>query len=217
MDKQEKPILSTIQDIKSGVIDPKKLDKDIRRQIVEALLFEGYNIPQIAQVLNRSEKTIRRDIALIRNNNALSPSLDLVKQLIGDLQLKSEVHWTTLMRMAKTTGGAAGMQGVYLAWKVFEEKMKLLQSLGYLPNAPKTIVADLVHHDDYSSQEKSFDELKQTLSEIITASEEAGVATSELKGKVNNLNVKIEKAKIEHETNKLIEEQKNMEVKNEEQ
>lgn len=212
MENIEKPILSIIQDIKSGLINPQSLDQDIRRQIVEALLFEGYGISQIAQILNKSEKTIRRDVLQIRERNSLNPSPELAKQLIGELHLKSEIHWSSLMRIARSQEGSVGdrIQANYLAWKVVEEKNKLLQTLGYLPLKPKEYIADFIHHIDHNSQEKSYEEIKEVLKEVLTTAEEAGTATPELKQNINILNIKIEKEKINYEACGLLEQQKQL-------
>jgi len=81
MDKQEKPILSLLQDIKSGVIDPRDIEKELRQQIVEVLLLEGTMVPQIAQILKVSDKTIRRDTLDIKERNALTQVLSWQNRL----------------------------------------------------------------------------------------------------------------------------------------
>ena len=170
MEHNEKPILSIIQDIKSGIIDPKGLDKEMRKQCVEILMLEGYSVSQIAQVVDRAEKTIRRDIAQIRERNSLNPSVDLAKRLIGDLFMKAETHSLFLMRLARNREGSISekSQSEYLAWKITDELMKLLQTLGYLPLKPKEIVGDFFHHVNGQETEKSFEELKGVLKKVLS-------------------------------------------------
>jgi len=205
MDNNERPILSVIQDIKAGVIDPKGLDKEIRKQCVETMMLEGYSVPQIAQVLDRSEKTIKRDIALIREQNSLNPSIDLAKRLIGDLLLKAETHRTFLMRLARNRDSSVGekAQAEYLAWKTHEEVTKLLQTMGYLPLKPKEVVADFVHHFE-GSEEKSFQDLKEQIVEIEKISGEHGGLSEETNMQLKKLQERIEKAEIEYDINKIV-------------
>ncbi len=210
MNNNERPVLSIIQDIKSGTINPKGLDKEIRKQCVETLMFEGYSVPQIAQVLDRSEKTIKRDIAQIHERNALDPSADFAKRRIGDLLLRSESHRTSLMRLSRGRDGSVGekSQAEYLAWKITEDVTKLLQTMGYLPLKPKEVVGDFVHHTSGLNSEKSFDELKGVLDEVMKVAEETGTITPELKSNVNALNSRLKKAEIEYEAKKLLNESK---------
>jgi len=215
MENNERPILTVIQDIKSGSISAKALDKETRMQCVETLMCEGYPVPQIAQVLDRSEKTIRRDIVLVRERNSINPNVDLAKRLIGDLIMKAETHSSFLMRLARSREGSVGerVQAEYLAWKTTDELMKLLQSMGFLPLKPKEVVGDFVHHMTGSQTEKSFEELKGVLGEILSVAEEAETSTPELQKSVDVLSARLEKTKIEYETNKLLSEQKDVQNK----
>ncbi len=79
----EVPILTMIQQIKDGQLDPKTLNKELRQQCVEILLGEAYSAPSIAQILKRSDKTIRRDIDEIRERNALEPDVNFLKRIAG--------------------------------------------------------------------------------------------------------------------------------------
>lgn len=206
MDNKEIPILTLLQQIKSGSTDPRGMDKDLRQQVEEVLLLEGTSPPQIAQILKVSDKTIRRDIAAIKERNALTPSLELAKKLIGNLIMKAETHRSFLMRLARSREGSIGekAQAEYLAWKTTDEFMKLLQTMGYLPLKPKEIVGDFFHHVNDQETEKSFEELKGVLNKVMSVAEEAGTVTPELQDSVNTLNSRLEKAKIEYEANKLL-------------
>ena len=219
MDNKEIPILTLLQQIKSESTDPRGMDKDLREQVVEVLFLEGTSPSQIAQLLKVSDKTVRRDIVAIKKRNALSPSVDLARRLIGDLLLRSESHRASLMRLSRGRGGSVGerSQAEYLAWKITEELAKLLQTMGYLPQKPKQVVGDFMHHVNDQNKEKSFEELKEVLDEVLDVAEESGTVTAELKDNVNSLNTRLEKTRIEYEAKKLINEanQKNKEDQNE--
>lgn len=204
---QEMPLLSLIQEIKSGTTNPKMLPVDLRQQIVETLTLEGYTNSQIAQLLTRSEKTVQRDLKEIRAKNALNPSVDLAKQVIGDLFMKARVHSAYLMRLARSKDGNISdkSQSEYLAWRVSKEFVEKLQSLGYAPLRPQEIVGDLFHHFNDENKEKSFAEVRDELNKVMEVAQECGTLTPELEQNVNNLNQKIEKAQIVHQVEKLSE------------
>ena len=209
MDDNDRPVLKIIQDIKSGTVDPKKLDRDVRKQCVETLMLEGYNVPQIAQIMGCSEKTIRRDIAQIRERNALAPSVDLCKRMVGDLLMKAEAHRVYLMRLARNPEGSISekSQSEYLAWKVTEDLIKLLQTMGYMPQKPKEVIGDIIHRMANQETEKSFEELKGVLNDVLSVAEEAGTVSPDLKDSVNALKARLEKANIEYEAKKLLNQQ----------
>jgi len=206
MENKERPTLSIIQDIKSGSISVKALDKETRIPYVEILLSEGCSVPQIAQALDRSEKTIRRDIVQIRENFFKSMDKDFAKRTIGNLLMKAEAHSSFLMRLARSREGSVGerVQAEYLAWKTTDELARLLQNMGVLPLKPKEVVGDFFHHHDDENKEKSFVETREELSRVIKISKESGTLTPELEQRVASLNRKIEKAEIVYATNKLI-------------
>lgn len=206
INNEDQPLLSLIQEIKSGTMDPKVLPVELRQQIVETLMFEGYAVSQIAQLLNRSEKTIQRDLNQIRSKNALKPSVDLAKQMIGELVIKARTHNAHLMRLARSKGGniSEKAQAEYAAWRVSKELVEKLQTLGYLPLRPQEIVGDLFHHFDDQGLDKSFEEAKKSLDEVIDVASQCGNLTPELQKNVDQIHKRIEKAEISNETEKII-------------
>ena len=204
MDKQQdKPILSLLQEIKSGQIDPRDINKDLRQQAIETLLLEGMNISQIAQVLGVSDKTIRRDIAVIKERNALNPSLDLAKQLIGDLKMKAEAHRSHLMRLARSPNAKVGEKCLaeFYAWKVSVELIGKLQSLAYLPLVPHKVAAEIYLHGEDSTN--SLGELKDELTILEKIAEQDGILDEKTKEKILFLKLKIEKAEITYDIEKM--------------
>ncbi len=208
----DKPVLSLLQQIQSGQIDPRDLSKEVRQQVVEALILEGSSVPQIAQILQVSDKTIRRDVAAIKERNALSPSLDLAKKLIGDLTMKAETHRSYLMRLARSQGASVSERSIaeFYAWKVSKELIEKLQLLGYLPLVPHRISADIYHHENEDAL--TLGELKNELTAIEGIAKKDGILDQKTKEKIRFLQLKIEKAEIVKdvtELNKKHEENKN--------
>jgi hypothetical protein len=212
--KNDQPILTVIQQIKDGRVDPETIDKDLRQQCVEVFLGEGHNISFIAQVFKKCEKTIRRDIEEIRERNSLTPNIELAKKIIGELVTYARIHRDHLMRMARTkeTSVSEKAQAEYYAHRVEMELVDKLQTLGYLPLKPKTIVGDFTYNMQVND-EKSIDDLKMQLAEIEKLALEHGGLAPDLEIEVKRLKKRIEKVEIEKDilkiTDKHGKEQKN--------
>lgn len=139
------PVVTLIQHLKDGSVHPSTLTKEQRLSCVEVMYVEGYSLSQIAQVVERSEKTIKRDLAEIHARNALNPSLELARQMIGKILLRSEAHQARLMRLARGSEGSVSerAQAEYMAWQVQKDTAVLTQSLGYLPQRPQQVIGEL--------------------------------------------------------------------------
>jgi hypothetical protein len=201
----EEPILSIIQQIKEETLNPKTLSKEIRQRCVEFLTSEGYTEAQIAQILMRSEKTISRDLVDIRARNAITPDINLAKQIVGDMFQKAMVHHKHLMRLARSPEATNGekTQSEFLAWRVLKEVVEKMQTLGYLPLKPQEIIEDIFHHVSDTNGERGIAEAKSMLDEIERAAKEAGTLDPETEEKIKALKRKIEVAEINQEVSKL--------------
>ncbi len=199
----EIPILSVIQDIKDKKRDPKMLSKEERQECVAALLLEGYTASQIAQVLSRSEKTIKRDLEELRDKNSLSPNIELTKKLIGDMMMKSSMHHAYLMRLARKPDGTISekAQSEFMAWRIVRESTELLQSLGYLPLRPKEIVGDIFHHQESGSE--SLSELRSQIEEIETLASECGEISDDAKSQLANFKEELKRMQMTEDLKKI--------------
>ena len=208
-DQTDKPVLTIIQRLKDKTLNPEALTKTERQQCVEALLFEGYSPSQIAQLVDRNEKTIKRDLADIRQRNALTPSLDLARQLIGNFLIKVEAHQTRLMRLARGNDGSVGerAQAEYSAWRVLKESMELLQTLGFLPSKPQEITGDFTHHLNLENGEHSLEQISQTIREITSIGEETSSLTPEIVQRIQALQLRLERAKLSEDAQRLLDQQ----------
>src|SRR5690242_808228 len=81
-----------LTDIKTGKLDPVALTKPVRQQCVEALMLEGHQPSALAPILKVSDKTIKRDLNEIFERNAVNPSPELAKRLIGEFLQKMHTH-----------------------------------------------------------------------------------------------------------------------------
>lgn len=203
--QEENPILSLIQQIKVGTLNPKTLSEDLRQRCVEFLDSEGYTAEQIGQILMRNERTIRRDLKKILDRNSLNPNVSLAKQIIGDIFRKTMVHHRYLMRLARSPEAttAEKAQSEFLAWRVLKEMAEKMQTLGYLPLKPQEIVGDFFHHMADLDGEKNIIEVKNMLTEIEQTSKEAGTFDSKTEEQLKALRARVENAEITLDVNKL--------------
>jgi hypothetical protein len=214
---EEEPILTLIQKIKDDLFDPRLLPKEKRQQCVEVLNGEGLTEVTIAQILKVSTKTIYRDLLVIQDLNALTPNVDLAKQIIGELVRKARIHHAYLMRLARNRDASPGekAQAEFMAWRILNELVERLQSAGYIPLRPQQIVGDLYHHLTDNS-EKSLDEIKKMVIEIEAVSIETDEMSPEVEEELKILKAKIAKAEITCQADKLLEKQKDLNQKKEE-
>ena len=205
---KEQPILTLIQKLKDGQISPELIDKDQRQLCIEVFVGEGYTISSIAQILSKCEKTIRRDLEEIRERNALTPDIGLAKRIIGEMVTNGHVHRNHLMRLArsKDASTAEKSQAEYYAHRVDMELVDRLQTLGYLPLKPKTIVGDFTYNMQVND-EKSIYDLKAQLAEIEKLALEHGALAPELEIEVKKLKRRIENVEIEKDILKITDKQ----------
>ena len=164
------PAIKILQQIKEGIIDKEKLPKEMRQECVEYLLSKFQSISEIALILGKTEKTIRRDKEEIDSQRSIKPSTDYSLKLIAELMRKAEATQQQLMHLARSDGKVQETsQAAYYLWKAIQEQMKLLQSFGILPDQPMRSEVNITHEE-----EKDVVKLKEELAEAEKMARDAG-------------------------------------------
>jgi len=204
INKEDKPVYKIIQEIKKGRLEPRELSKQTRQACVEVLTLEGYSVSSIAQLVDKSEKTINRDLKQVWQKNSEKPSVELAVQMIGEMIQKSKVKEAHLMRLARSKEGSLQekVQAEYCAWRVQKETVEKLQSLGYLPTQAQKVVGEIYHHQ--GEDVKTLAELKEELTRIEKITKENGNLDATTKKQIDSLRQKIEKAEIAQEITQLV-------------
>ncbi len=200
---EEVSILSILQQIKDGIKDPGSLTKEDRQRCVEALKFQNQSVVQIAWLLKCSEKTVSRDIAAIRKKNAMSPSTDWAKEFVGELDQQVQAQIGRLTRIA-TSGDCKEEDRINadaLIWKIRREHAQVMQTFGYLPLKPTELM--LTQRDE----ERSLADGEQALSDVLRVNQENGTLTPELEAKIQHLQEKFKKAKLDNEVTRFLSQQ----------
>ncbi len=207
----DSPVITLIQRLKDGSVHPSTLTKDQRLACVEILYLEGYSPSQIAQIVDCSEKTVKRDLVEIYTKNALNPSPELARQIVGKMLMRSEAQQGRLMRLGRGSEGSVGerAQAEYLAWQVQKDTVILLQSLGYLPQRAQQVIGDFVHRLDVDEgSEASLEITQKIIEEIETVGQETGLDVKTV-DQLKLLRQRIEQAKLQQEAQRLLTQQQN--------
>jgi hypothetical protein len=213
----EHSAVQLLQEINSGVLDAKTLDKLSRQRCIELLIAEGYGYQHISQVLKISEKTVSRDMKEIRSRNELTPSIEFAKETIGDLFRQGLNHHAYLMRLArsKDATNSEKIQAEFASWRVLRELVERMQSLGYLPSRPQRVVGDISCHMQNEEGGESIEDIRKMISEIETVAKDTNTYTPELAEDIKAIGLRIEKAEIVSEVKKVVEKQKEAQTKEE--
>ena len=208
-DAKETPILNLIQNIQSGAVNPEGLTKEERQQCVEVLYLEGYTVPELAQILSRNERTVKRDLDDIRKCIAITTNAELAKQFIGEMVQVARLRQGRLERLAKSKEATPIERGQmeYLSWKIAKEMIERLQLLGYLPLKPQEIIGDIFHHVDGDSPLKSLDEVQAIITEVQAVAEKSGQFDPEIVKEIEDLNAQLEKARLSRRAEELLKKQ----------
>jgi len=203
--KDDASIVSLIQDVKNGLMTFDMINEYERKVIVHTLRLEGYTILSISQLLKCSYKSIQRIAKEVKKDNQITPSSEFAKDTIGEMYQAAMQHWSSLVRLARSSSSSTRekIEAEFAAWRVLKELVEKLQSTGCLPQKPTEIVGDLYHHLDGPDLEKSLEEARNSLNEVIDVAAQCGNLTPELKKKVSLLQEKIVKVEIVQESEKI--------------
>ncbi len=164
---ENETVLNLVKKIKNGLLDPKQLSPDDRKECVFFLSQQGLHNQEIAELLRCSDRTIRRDRETIRDKNAIHVDADFTPKMAGELYHQAQCHISHLMKLArdKTLSGMERLMAETGAWKIKTDLFKCLQSIGFLPKVANQAVVDVIHHNDPDAV-RSADELLKEIEEI---------------------------------------------------
>jgi len=198
----EVPTLKLLQQIKNKTLSPKLVSREIRSLMVGNLVLDGWSHPQIAQLLECSEKTIQRDLQNFEDTNKVSPSPEFIRKKVGYFLVAAESQIVALLRIARSPNATntEKIASEIAVWKIRVDMISKLQSLGFLPSRPTEIVGDVFYHSD---KESTPEEMLQMVTAIEESSKEAGILDKEVKTKIKSLKARIEKSEIALEIKQL--------------
>jgi hypothetical protein len=198
-DQKESPHLLILQQIKDGTLDPKTLSTDLRKEFVEIMRDEGYTTSQMARSFEVTDRQIRRDVDWVKKKNSVEPSIEFAKEFVGDMIKKALVHHDYFVRLSNGDISAADkIQARASAWRIIEGLAEKLQTLGFLPMKPTTIVGDVYHHNK-GGDSRTYEQLRQDIQEIERVAKETGTLDPKTEEGIKLLQQRVEKAEIVEE------------------
>jgi len=128
-------VLKLLKLVRSGSLSGKNLAMEDRLRCVEHLTGEGVSVPEIAELLGVSERTIARDRVQIRRNNALQPNSLLVSEIAGVVLHDAERAIGRMRRLARDPNvpPAVRLEAERLAVQTRLLSIETLRSLAMLP------------------------------------------------------------------------------------
>lgn len=98
---------SAIHQVHAGKRMATELPLDLRHQCVAHLTMQGFTTTDIAAALHMNERTVRRDRAAIREDEAILPDMHLGDELLGEYQRYLHAGIQRLTRRANDKGEPA--------------------------------------------------------------------------------------------------------------
>ncbi len=204
--------ISLIKQLRDGKIFAADLTKESRIACVEYLNGEGLKKCEIAELLKISTRTIYRDLAQIRKENAISLDPEFVAQHVGELKKRCSSAISNLLRIQneKKCSYKVKVDAIYKTWLIYKKYTQTLQSLYYLPNSATEIRASVDHN---LVEPPSSDEITHDLSILKASVKEDGIMDEKITQMFSDLEGLIQRSSassiIKHVKSKIVEENKN--------
>lgn len=163
--RPDRGVLLLLQALQSGKISPKGLRSREKRQVVQHLLLDGHSLVETAHILKISERTVARMRKAIREENALQLDADLTGEVAGNLLHQLEAAATRLRRVQREAqaDGSTKIEAERLAWKMTQDFIHTLQSMGFLRSVRHAPGSDACTGNPAEALEAEFDEIRRVM------------------------------------------------------
>lgn len=132
--RRNRSTMDLIRDLKQGRVRGSQLTPDRRRQCVEFLMLEDVSKHEIADLIGCCERTVRRDLAHIRRDNALLPSSDTHKEILGQYRMQIERSVSRLNKIVRDQSASPTdkITALTVAAEISDQYVGRLAGLGLL-------------------------------------------------------------------------------------
>lgn len=186
-DKADKPrAIDLLQKIKASQTNPLSINRSDRLLIVEMLLFDSATVPEMAQILNVSERTIKRDKQAIRQSNAITRDPKLIDEMVGRLFSEAD---TAVQRIRRAIRDSRAMPSTkvdaeHRCYQIYSDAFRHLQRIGFVPTAPQEIRGDLTHR---FAEPPEREEIEQELARIEQIGLSPGIVNPQITTRINQM------------------------------
>ncbi|MEM9066604.1 MAG: ECF-type sigma factor [Planctomycetota bacterium] len=160
-------VLDLLAGIRSGDIQGRAIDKGTRRRCVEYMTLEGAATAEIAKALDVSDRTVRRDLEIIRVQRTLECDPQLTGEIAGELLVETRASMSRLKRIARDPQTPPGVkvEAERSSVQILDQTIERLQRLGFVATAPVQVEASVSHTlDDSQAVLAQIQELKRLAS-----------------------------------------------------
>ncbi len=206
-ERHESRTVTLLKEIQAGTASPQTITTADRRQLVAVLMYDGYSTPDMAQILQVSDRSIERDKQFIRQSDTLPRDPKLVEQMVGRLRTEAELSVQRMRKAVRDKDASASVKvdAEHRCYVVISDLFQNLQRVGYLPTAAQKIEAELTHAvGEIPGFDQSHAEV-QRLRSIVTGSAawDSEVDQSRALVRLSGLEQDIVQAKVAAETEVL--------------
>lgn len=197
----EVSVVDLVQSLRSGDVASGALSVDNRRRCVHYLGVEGLSVPEIAQLIGCSDRTITRDRAHLQDKAMLRPDPQLPGRFAGRLASEAEACLSRIRRVTRDreTPPAVKVEGERACFEVLCKLGEQLQRLGFLPNYGGQVQVDL-HHSGEAIP--SYEELEEEIRRLEKANE-GGDSDPAVAGHLVKLNTQLHRARLAQGVSRL--------------
>lgn len=148
--EKDMPVFEILKNIKDGTINPDLVSKETREMCVEALVGEGYTSGQIASLLKKSDRTIRRDMAEVRKQNSIEASPEFSQMIAGEFLATGRIQSARLKQLARSNeiSGKDRARIEYMSWLITKDVAEKLHKIGFMHN----IVSNALPSEDKANK-----------------------------------------------------------------
>lgn len=167
-------VIDLVQAIRDRRLSSKQLTKEQRKNCVQYLGSEGLSVPEMAQLLGVSDRTIARDRAAIQVEIALEHDPKLAGQFAGKLVVEAEAAMARIRRFTRDREASIAnkIEGERACIEILCKLSDQLQSLGFLPKCAGSMQIG-IHHQ--AEQIPSIEEIDREIERLASAAERSGM------------------------------------------
>lgn len=194
--------LELLAKVRSGTLSGRMLGATERQSLVALLAADGLSGPEIAQILQVSDRTVERDRRDIRDRHALPRDPKLVAQMAGRLLAEAELSIQRIRRTAREREVEPNVKidAEHRCFQIVDSVVERLQKLGYLPTAATRLQADLTHH---AAELPSSEDLEKQLTGLRELVSSEGQTDPVLLDAIGSMSSVLERARVATEIKRV--------------
>jgi len=194
--------LELLAKVRAGTLSGRMLGATERQSLVALLAADGLSGPEIAQILQVSDRTVERDRRDIRDRYALPRDPKLVAQMAGRLLAEAELSIQRIRRTAREREVEPNVKidAEHRCFQIVDSVVERLQKLGYLPTAATRLQADLTHHAAEVPSSEDLEKQVAGLRELVSSEGPADPVLIEAIGSMSSV---LERARVATEIKRV--------------